>query len=290
MITSEVSMLNRPTRLSRLRHFRPGATAAAAAASVVTAVALTVPNAVAGSTAPSVPPPPAQPTSASQIQNVDQVKTAIKAYYGDTLTTTMDPVSGTTALHEFSPTGAYANEVGGITADVRSYLAKRAKHNDFTGTPSLVFDIDDTTLTTYDYEIYSNFVFNPTTNAAFVNNAVFPATPGMVGLITWARDHGYTVFFLTGRPETQRSGTLTNLTNVGYAPVSADTFLKDQTLPWLTSCTPTCTSEQYKTLTRGHLEDTGFDIVANLGDQFSDLRGGFADRTVKIPNPMYFLP
>jgi hypothetical protein len=284
-------MLNRPTRLSRLRHFRPGAAAAAAAASVVTAIALTVPNAVAGSTPRSVPPPPASPTSASQIQNVDQVKTAIKAYYGDTPTTTLDPVNGTVALHEFSPTGAYANEVTGVTVDTRQYLANRARHpGGFDGTPALVFDIDDTTLTTYDYEIYSNFVFNPTTNAAFVNNAVFPATPGMVSLVTWARDHGYTVFFLTGRPETQRPGTLTNLTNVGYAPVSANTFLKDQTLPWLTSCTPTCTSEQYKTLTRQHLEDTGYDVVANLGDQFSDLRGGFADRTVKIPNPMYFLP
>jgi hypothetical protein len=286
-------MHDRPTRLSRLRHFRPGAAAAAAAASVVTAIALTIPNAAAGLVgvvAGSVPPPPANPTSASQIQNVDQVKTAIKAYYGDTVTTTMDPVNGTVALHEFSATGAYANEVSGITGDVRGYLAKRAKHHDFDGTPALIFDIDDTTLTTYDYEIYSNFVFNPTTNAAFVNNAVFPATPGMVGLVSWARDHGYTVFFLTGRPETQRPGTLTNLTNVGYAPVSANTFLKDQTLPWLTSCTPTCTSEQYKTLTREHLEDIGYDVVANLGDQFSDLRGGFADRTVKIPNPMYFLP
>jgi hypothetical protein len=280
--------------LSRLRTFRPTRTAAAVAASVVTAIALAIPGAVAGlsdKTAGAVPPPPTSPTSADQIQNVDQVKTAIKAYYGDTVTTTHDPVDGSQVLHEFSPTGAYADEVTGVTVDTRQYLAKRAKHpGGFDGDPALVFDIDDTTLTTYDYEIYSNFVFNPTTNGAFVNNAVFPATPGMVNLVSWARDHGYTVFFLTGRPDAQRPGTLTNLTNVGYAPVSANTFLKDQTLPWLTSCTPTCTSEQYKTLTRQHLEDTGFDVVANLGDQFSDLRGGFADRTVKIPNPMYFLP
>ena len=53
----------------------------------------------------------------------------------------------------------------------------------------------------------------------------------------------------------------------------------------------TCTTIQYKSLTRQHIEsDLGFDIVANLGDQFSDLNGGFADSTFKIPNPMYFLP
>ena len=47
---------------------------------------------------------------------------------------------------------------------------------------------------------------------------------------------------------------------------------------------------QYKSLTRQHVQSLGYDIVANLGDQFSDLDGGFSDRTFKIPNPMYFLP
>jgi hypothetical protein len=30
--------------------------------------------------------------------------------------------------------------------------------------------------------------------------------------------------------------------------------------------------------------------VADFGDQYSDLKGGFADETYKIPNPMYYLP
>jgi hypothetical protein len=38
------------------------------------------------------------------------------------------------------------------------------------------------------------------------------------------------------------------------------------------------------------VETQGYDIVANFGDQYSDLNGGFADRTYKIPNPMYYLP
>jgi hypothetical protein len=28
-------------------------------------------------------------------------------------------------------------------------------------------------------------------------------------------------------------------------------------------------------------------IIANLGDQFSDLAGGYAERTFKLPNPFY---
>jgi len=30
--------------------------------------------------------------------------------------------------------------------------------------------------------------------------------------------------------------------------------------------------------------------VANLGDQFSDLKGGRADRAIKLPNPTYYFP
>ena len=33
-----------------------------------------------------------------------------------------------------------------------------------------------------------------------------------------------------------------------------------------------------------------YDVVANLGDQYSDLIGGYADRAVKLPNPTYYLP
>jgi predicted secreted acid phosphatase len=160
------------------------------------------------------------------------------------------------------------------------------------GTPAILLDIDDTTLNTYNYEIYSNFVFNPAQNAAFVNGALFPAVPGMPALVSHAISKGYQVFFLTGRPEAQRPGTVTNLTNAGYpTPAANHLYLKDQVnQPWLSSCSPTCTTIQYKSLTRQHIESTGVDIVANFGDQFSDLSGGFGDKTFKVPNPMYFLP
>jgi hypothetical protein len=265
---------------------------AAAVAAVAAAVAL----AVAGSAIAlirAVDPPPANPTSADQIQNIDQVKTAIKGYYGDTPYAATDPVTGLpTTLHTFSPTGAYVNEMAGIEAGADKYLDKAAKHEKkFSGKPAILLDVDDTTLNTYNYEIYSNFVYNPTTNAAFVNSASFPAVPGMPQLASHAAADGYAVFFLTGRPEAQRPGTVTNLTNTGYTVVNNQLYLKDQVnQPWLASCSPTCTTTQYKSLTRQHIESLGYDIVANFGDQFSDLNGGFADQTFKIPNPMYFLP
>jgi predicted secreted acid phosphatase len=302
---------------------RPTRTATVAVASAAAGIALAVPGMAlaehGGHAERDVPAPPTSPTSAGQIQNIDQVKTAIKAYYGDTTTDVPDPVpngqdaavegdSVTTQLHQYGADSAYAHETERIAKHAGHYLAKWAGHHRKSHAKrAIVFDIDDTTLNTYSYEIYSNFVYNPTTNAYFVNagsSSVFPAVPGMVRLEHKAIKEGYTVFFLTGRPSTpgndQTAGTLANLKDAHYWVDPSHVFLKDSTAasePWLASCIDpttkafTCNTIQYKSLTRQHIEkDLGYDIVGNLGDQFSDLEGGFADRTFKIPNPMYYLP
>jgi predicted secreted acid phosphatase len=296
-----------------LRTPRPARTVTVAIASLAAGMALTVPGLALADHhhGRSVPAPPANPTSDSQIQNIDQVKTAIKAYYGDTTTSTPAPGDPSVMLHQFSPTSAYAQQTEGIADRAEHYLgvradrqawkvqAKQAKHRHH-AKPAIVFDIDDTTLNTYSYEIYSNFVYNPTTNGNFVNagsKAIFPAVPGMVDLEQKAVAKGYTVFFLTGRPSNattdQKPATLANLKDAGYTVVDDQVYLKDAsgaTEPWLSTCAPSCTTIQYKSLTRRHIESLGYDIVANFGDQFSDLKGGYADKTVKIPNPMYYLP
>jgi hypothetical protein len=51
-----------------------------------------------------------------------------------------------------------------------------------------------------------------------------------------------------------------------------------------------CTTIHYKSATRAYIESQGYDIVGNFGDQFSDLIGGYADKTFKLPNPNYYLP
>ena len=64
-----------------------------------------------------------------------------------------------------------------------------------------MLDVDDTALLTYNYEISEDFGFNPTTNAEFVLAQRFPAVFGMVDTVSWATQHGFTLFFITGRPD-----------------------------------------------------------------------------------------
>jgi hypothetical protein len=281
-------MTKKPLRTRRSRVLGAAVLTAVMAASL--AVFVSSGSASASRPSPAVQAPPTVPTSANQIQNIDQVKSAIKAYYGDTVSTTPDPVNGATMLHFASPTSNYAAEMAGIEHNAEAFLAKARQPA--SKKQAVVFDIDDTTLNTYSYEIYSSFVFNSTTNADFVNAGVFPAVFGMPQLVNDAKAEGYTVFFLTGRGIAQLDGTVANLNAVGYPALPASQYyLKDTTAPWLASCGgATCTTDQYKSLTRQHIESLGYNITANFGDQFSDLSGGFERRQFKLPNPMYFLP
>jgi len=132
----------------------------------------------------------------------------------------------------------------------------------------------------------------------------------MVGMVKKAAAEGYAIIFITGRPATQEAATLGNLTADGVgvdAGYPTPTKLNDGedglfTKPAVASYPAylqaacgadpngSCTTIHYKTATRAHIESLGYDIVANFGDQFSDLNGGFAERTFKMPNPNYFLP
>jgi HAD superfamily, subfamily IIIB (Acid phosphatase) len=47
---------------------------------------------------------------------------------------------------------------------------------------------------------------------------------------------------------------------------------------------------EYKSGTRKYVSSLGYAIVADFGDQYSDLLGGDAGHQVKLPNPMYYIP
>jgi hypothetical protein len=236
------------------------------------------------------------PRSANQITNLDVLRQQIRNYYGDPLGTGVSPADSN-----------YAKEASSVAASGERWLS--AQHHT-QGTKAIVLDVDDTTLLTWNYEIFSNWAFNPMTNLEFVTDQKFPAVFGMVDLVNTAEREGYAVFFLTGRPATQEAATLGNLTADGIgvdAGYPKPTTLSDGedglfTKPAVadypdylkTACANdpngSCTTIHYKSATRAHIESLGYDIVGNFGDQFSDLTGGFADRTFKMPNPNYFLP
>ena len=229
------------------------------------------------------------PRNGNAETNVTVLEDQIKHYYGSASATF--PVVGTVTVP--SSSSNYAKQMKQIVAGAEAYLAAAIHHHHGAGKAAVVFDIDDTLLNTYDYEIAQQFGYTPASNAVFVNAAAFPAVFYMPQLVSFAASHGYAVFFITGRPQTQTDATITNLTNDGYAaPQSGHLFLKPSTPPSYLHCAnaPTCTTIEYKSGTRAHITSEGYSIMADFGDQYSDLLGGDAGHQVKIPNPMYYLP
>jgi hypothetical protein len=245
------------------------------------------------------------PHSENDITNIDVLRQQIRNYYGDPLGTGV-----------FASDSNYAQEASKEARAGSRWLKSEGDDLRWHRTKAIVLDVDDTTLATWNYEIFSNWAFNPGTNADFVNGQLFPAVPGMVDMVNKAKAEGFAIIFITGRPTSQEAATLGNLTSDGIGvdagypvpttlnngedglftkPSTANNYaaypdyLKAACADEIAAA-KSCTTIHYKSATRAHIESLGYDIVANFGDQFSDLKGGHADRGFKMPNPNYFLP
>jgi len=275
------------------------------------------------------------PQSERQMQNIDVGRAWAKNFYGAPTASSGPSGSWDASLNQ---TSNYANEARSVAAKGSNWLKK----NRHVANRAIVLDVDDTTLTTWNYELYSNWDFNPTTNAQFVGltgstftGNAFPATPGMVDLVNQAKGYGYAIFFLTGRGDSQHQVTIANLENDSAAGLpNLDTVtISGKTIPEVDvnyqaptpldsghggfsdglftkpavgsypsylnqpaycasaiAANASCATIPYKSGTRAYIESQGYNIVANFGDQFSDLLGGFGDKTFKMPNPNYYLP
>jgi len=153
---------------------------------------------------------------------------------------------------------SYSTWIADITvvADQASaYLRDRLPGS---GRAAIVLDIDNTSLE-------SNY--HPSL-------ADVPAVAPILQVAQYAAQHGAAVFFVTGRPEFEDLVTRYNLTKVGY----------QYTGLYETDLTDLFDLQKYKTAARANIEAKGYTIVANIGNNDSDLAGGHAERTFKLPD------
>ncbi|GAA3833606.1 HAD family acid phosphatase [Streptomyces phyllanthi] len=125
---------------------------------------------------------------------------------------------------------------------------------------AIVFDIDNTTLET-DFTPWYQL---PT-----------PALKPSLDLAKYADSRGVDIFFVTARPGIIESLTKWNLETVGY-PVNG-LYVRD--LPDLFA-----EVSAYKTSKRAEIEAKGYTIIANIGNKETDLVGGHAERTFRLPD------
>ncbi|MDX2559616.1 HAD family acid phosphatase [Streptomyces sp. TX20-6-3] len=153
----------------------------------------------------------------------------------------------------------WRRDVAAVVAQARPYIEERSR-NAGSEKQAIVLDIDNSSLET-DFHPFWEL---PT-----------PAIAEVRTLVREAHDRGVDIFFVTARPGIIHSLTDWNLKQAGY-PVDG---LYVRSLPDLFA-----EVSAYKTEQRGKIEDKGYTIIANIGNNTTDLVGGHAERTFKLPD------
>ncbi|GAA4895894.1 HAD family acid phosphatase [Streptomyces coeruleoprunus] len=153
----------------------------------------------------------------------------------------------------------WKRDVDAVVAAARPYIEQRTAGASGQKL-AVVLDIDNTSLET-DFHFFWEY---PT-----------PAVSPVRDLVRYAHARGVAVFFVTARPGILHAPTEYNLKAVGY-PVNG-LYVRD--LPDLFE-----EVAAYKTEKRAEIEAKGYTIIANIGNRPSDLTGGHAERTFKLPD------
>jgi HAD superfamily, subfamily IIIB (Acid phosphatase) len=186
----------------------------------------------------------------------------------------------------------YDHELALVAGKARAWLEHRAGH---VAKPALVLDIDETSLSNW-AEIYHNdFAYIRDGDCdlssaracgvkAWELGASAVAIVPTLELFKAAEARHVAVFFITGRREALdgRAATEANLHKAGY-----DSWVRLYMRPQ-DSHEPSVAP--FKTQSRIDIEKQGYTIIANMGDQASDLAGGHAERAFKFPDPFYYIP
>lgn len=188
-------------------------------------------------------------------------------------------------LRNYYNSGLYQKELNEIITKAQKYIDQQAEINQKEKSPkqlALVLDIDETSLSNYKYMIERDFGGNRKLYHQDILSADAPAIKPMLDLYRDAQAHNIHVFFVTGRNESERKATETNLQKEGYSGWSG-LYLRPMNYT-SNSIIP------FKSNTRKIITEKGYTIVASIGDQYSDLKGGYAQKVFKLPNPFYYLP
>jgi len=199
----------------------------------------------------------------------------------------------------YHKSGAYSYAITKIADQAQTALDVAIKTNKAAQKPqklAMVLDIDETSLSNYSNAKKLQFGGTRKMINDAENSANDPAIKPTLRLYNFARAHGVTVFFITGRTESMRDATIKNLMATGYTSVKKshhacqNLTVSDTCVLYLRAGKYLNTSAiPYKTAMRKKIAQAGYHIVINMGDQYSDLVGGFSQHVFKYPNYMYYI-
>ncbi|MDT5093250.1 MAG: hypothetical protein QOH60_2613 [Mycobacterium sp.] len=210
-----------------------------------------------------------------------------------------DPVGDTTgepanvgdakiAARAYHDSGQYQHDLAEVAAQAIVWIG-----NTVPTTPraAVVFDIDETALSNWEVikaNDFGRFIVGPCNLPDACAWRAWDLTAQSVVIqptldtYNMAKSLGVAAFFITGRDEPQRAATERNLHAAGYTGYTR--------LIMTPPGAHYASAADFKAPQRAGIEAEGYTIVANIGDQPSDLDGGHAEQTFLLPDPFYRIP
>lgn len=178
-------------------------------------------------------------------------------------------------LREYHRSGAYLADIAAVCREAEGWIRQRAAAG---GRLAVVVDLDETLWSNWPYFEAQDFGYVPEAWARWVEEARAPALAPVAELVRTLPARGVTVVFLTARAERERAATLRNLRTLNLGEGARLICQPDEDRR---------ANAAFKAAARAELRAEGWTLIANLGDQESDLAGGGAERAFKLPNPFY---
>ncbi|MFJ5999516.1 HAD family acid phosphatase [Streptomyces sp. NPDC092370] len=176
----------------------------------------------------------------------------------DATTATRASTAAATAAAADVDYGTWQKDCRAVMDQALPYLKQRIAATKPGEKQAIVFDIDNTALET-------DFGFSYPQ----------PANKPVLEAARYAQERGVALFFVTARPDIIASFTQHNLKQTGYQVSGLyvrnfiDLFKN---------------VADYKTAQRVDIERKGYTIIANIGNSDTDLSGGHAEKTYKLPD------
>ncbi|MFD5336751.1 HAD family acid phosphatase [Streptomyces hawaiiensis] len=176
----------------------------------------------------------------------------------DATTATRASTAATTAAAADVDYGTWQKDCQAVMDQALPYLKQRIEATKPGEKQAIVLDIDNTALET-------DFGFSYPQ----------PANKPVLEAARYAQERGVALFFVTARPDIIASFTQYNLKQTGYQVSGLyvrnfiDLFKN---------------VADYKTAQRVDIERKGYTIIANIGNSGTDLSGGHAEKTYKLPD------
>jgi predicted secreted acid phosphatase len=191
-------------------------------------------------------------------------------------------------VEHYIDSGSYEADFTRVAHEAQTYLEEHAK---LVTRPAIVLDIDETSL--------SNWPAYKANGWSRIVNGECDIERGPCGLRAWqesgramalkptldldrrAKVLGVAVFFISARPPNLREATEKNLREQGFDWDEVILLPQDASF---------ANGADFKAPERKRIAEHGYTILLTMGDQQSDLSGGYAERTYKLPNPVYLIP